>query len=272
MGLIRDWLSGRAALLRWLDFEDYARQVFGNDHPAWYREPMRYVAGLADANKVLGSQVVSFDFGAVLGTYAAHAQGEQGASRLAAVLGAAEVNAFCNDAIAALCHQHSGRADVVLKLPSPAQLLVNLGESATDIDFDMLDDMATALADLLRGFAGQPIAGLLLEFADIGADLAEECEACEVLQSVAGHYDWVFALTVADDEVAEQLGELSADLILSADCGLADAGDGAVTGGRLDAEFWQNGLCEVIGRACLYGRVPPNADPKIIVERVASLP
>ncbi len=271
-GLIKNWLHGDASTLRWLAFEDYARKVFGNDHESWYREPMRYAAGLADANKVLGSQVVAFDFGAVFAAYAELAADEEGSEKVSAIVGDEGFKTFCNDAIAAMSHQLSAKVDVVLALPSPSALLIALSEDSANIDFDMLDDTATLLADLLRGFAELPIAGVVLGFTNSKVDLGEESEACEVLQGVAGHYDWVFALSLKSRELAEGLDGLTADIRLIATLDASQlGGQDMPTGGGLTSAFWDGSAVPSIERACLYGDVPENLDPKLIVERVANL-
>ncbi|RLA44787.1 MAG: hypothetical protein DRR06_08785 [Gammaproteobacteria bacterium] len=270
-GLVKSWLAGDLPKLRWLAFEDYARKVFGNEHEGWYREPMRYSAGLADANKVLGSQVVAFDFGAVFTAYAELASSEEGSERVSAILADDAFASFCNDAIAAMSHQLSAKVDVVLALPSPSALLISLGEDRANIDFDMLDDTATLLADLLRGFAELQIAGLVLGFVDNDVEMGDESEACEVLQGVAGHYDWVFALSLENAGLAESLGDLSADIRLIARLDASNLADqNTPTGGGLNSDFWNGGALPSSERVCLYGDVPADIDPKLIVERVAS--
>ncbi|MBV1931798.1 MAG: hypothetical protein KUG71_08775 [Porticoccaceae bacterium] len=276
--LIKSWLAGDIPKLRWLAFEDYARKVFGNDHEGWYREPMRYAAGLADANKVLDSQVVSFDFAAVFTAYADLAADCEGSERVSAVLGDEGFRGFCKDAVGAMAHQLSAKVDVVLRLPSPSALLNFLGEDSGNIDFDMLDDTATLLADLLRGFAELSIAGVVLVFSlgdrdSDDVDLGDESEACEVLQGVAGHYDWVFALALETMDQAEVLSDLSVDLQLISALSIAElAGQDAATGGGLGETFWQGGGLPAVNGVCVYGEIPADLDPKVVVERVALLP
>jgi len=271
-GLVKTWLAGESQLLRWLAFEDYARKVFANNHPAWHSEPMRYAAGLADANKVLGSQVVTFDFGAVFATHAGLAADSEGVERITALLNDAALSAFCADAVAAMAHQLSAGVDVVLQLPSPSALLVMLGEDIDNIDFDLLDDAVTVLADLLREFAQLPVAGLVLAFSDNGVDPGDEGEACEVLQGLAAHYDWVFALRLESDDPTKAHYELAADIRLIPTLEAARLGEREnLTGGGLNSAFWSGDAISPISRACLYGDVPADLDPRLIIERVASL-
>lgn len=267
-GRVRAWRDGGGAL-RWLCFHDYARRVFGNDHPDWFREPMRQVAGLADANRVLHSQVVEFDLGALWtanGALAAHAQG---AARLAAVLEAPAVAGFCATAIAALAHQQAGRADLWLRLPSPAGALLALGEPAAGIDFDMLDDTAALIADLLRSQAAAGIDGVVMELAVTAVAAADECDAAAAIRGSVAHYDWLFALCASDAAQASDWAGLGPDLWLPATADVAlPSGAPACTG--LDRAFWQGGPPPA--GSALYGLVPADLDPALIARRVGSLP
>jgi len=246
-GLVKTWLAGESQLLRWLAFEDYAREVFANNHPAWHSEPMRYAAGLADANKVLGSQVVTFDFQAVFATHAGLAADSEGVERITALLNDAALSAFCADAVAAMAHQLSAGVDVVLQLPSPSALLVMLGEDIDNIDFDLLDDAVTVLADLLREFAQLPVAGLVLAFSDNGVDPGSD-------DPTKAHYELAADIRLIPTLEAARLGERE-----------------NLTGGGLNSAFWSGDAISPISRACLYGDVPADLDPRLIIERVASL-
>tara|TARA_R110001592_G_scaffold363371_1_gene685438 strand:+ start:38771 stop:39610 length:840 start_codon:yes stop_codon:yes gene_type:complete len=271
-GLVKAWLEGNSRQLVWLAFEDYARTVFGNNHAAWYTEPMRHVAGLVDANKVLGSQVVGFDFGAVFAAHAGLAADSEGAQRISALLDDASVSTFCAKAIAAMTHQVDATCDVVLQLPSPSRLLLILGEDPSNINFDMLDDAASALAELLRDYAGAPVAGLVLAFIDNGIDPGDEAEACEVLQGVAAHYDWFFSLRMETTDLAEGLADLTARLHLFPTIEAEKPDDaGTRIGGGLNRHFWVDGVLPASSGCCLYGDVPIDLAPKLIAERAASL-
>lgn len=268
-GRVRAWLDGGAAL-RWLSFHDYARRVFGGEHPDWFREPMRQVAGLADANKVLRSQVVEFDLGALWAAHAVLAADAEGAARLAAVLKSPVVAGFCDTAIAALVHQQAGRADVWLSLPSPGGVLVALGAPAAAIDFDMLDDAAGLIADFLRTKAAAGIDGVVMALAATGIAAADEIDAAEPIRSSAAHYDWLFALRIANSAQAEAWAEVGPDLWLPADAGVAlpSAAPACVS---LERAFWQGGPPPDAGVA-VHGTVPADLDPALIAQRVGLLP
>jgi len=128
------------------------------------------------------------------------------------------------------------------------------------------------LTELLRGFAELPIAGLIIAFTDNTVDLGDEGEACEVLQGLAGHYDWFFALRLESAELSEGLEDLEADIRLlpTTDADMLADQNGSV-GGGLNSAFWKGCALPAAERVCLYGDVPVDVDPKVIVERVAAL-
>lgn len=268
-GRVRAWRDGGGAL-RWLSFHDYARRVFGANHPDWFREPMRQVAGLADANKVLRSQVVEFDLGALWAAHAALAADGEGVARLAAVLESPAVASFCDTAIAALVHQQAGRADVWLALPSPAGALIALGEPAVAIDFDMLDDAAGLIADFLRTKAAAGIDGVVMVLAATGISAADEIDAAESIRGSAAHYDWLFALRAHSSAQAGDWAGIDPDLWLPADAQVELPPD-APACSSLDRAFWQGGPPPSAG-AAVYGTVPADLDPALIAQRVGSLP
>jgi len=128
------------------------------------------------------------------------------------------------------------------------------------------------LTELLRGFAELPIAGLIIAFTDNTVDLGDEGEACEVLQGLAGHYDWFFALRLESTELSEGLEDLEADIRLLPTTDAEHLTDqNGPTGGGLNSTFWKGSAVPSAKRICLYGDVPVDVDPKVIVERVATL-
>ncbi|MGK2914799.1 MAG: hypothetical protein ACSLE5_10180 [Porticoccaceae bacterium] len=272
-GRVRAWLGG-GGQLRWLAFDDYARQVFARDNPGWFREPLRHVNGLADANKVLGSEVIEFNLGALCAVRRDLAIAATGSGRVNAVLGDAGVRAFCAEALAALVHGQAARADIMLALPSPASLLVALGEDAGTIDFDMLDDVATLLVGVMREHADAGLDGLVLTFTDTGVDAADELEASEAIKNAAAHYGWVFAARAASVELALNYQSVAPDLWLVPGQPVPRQLEGlAGFCSGLDVGFWRDGELATTGAgACLYGEVPADLDPKIIVQRISALP
>lgn len=267
-GRVRAWLGG-GENLRWLAFGGYARRVFGGASPAWFSEPARHVKGLAEANKVLGSAVIEFDLGALWAAHPELARGESGAGRVCTLSDDAGLRAFCRDALGALVHGQRAKTDIFLALPSPATLLSALGEDPGAMDFDMLDDVATLLVGAMREHADAGVDGLVLTVADIDVDQGDELEACAAIRSAAAHYGWVFAVRAASAALAGNYRALRPELWLVAGA----AGDLQPVGTGLDSDFWRDGaLANGAARACLYGEVPAELDPRTIVQRIGALP
>lgn len=59
-------------------------------------------------------------------------------------------------------------------------------------------------------------------------------------------------------------------MLLALDAAELNDQDGP-TGGGLNSAFWNDGVLPTNDRVCLYGDVSADLDPKVIVERVASL-
>jgi hypothetical protein len=159
---------------------------------------------------------------------------------------------------------------VWLSLPSPGGALVALGAPAAAIDFDMLDDAAGLIADFLRTKAAAGIDGVVMALAATGIAAADEIDAAEPIRSSAAHYDWLFALRIANAAQAEAWAEVGPDLWLPADAGVAlpSAAPACVS---LERAFWQGGPPPDAGVA-VHGTVPADLDPALIAQRVGLLP
>lgn len=265
-GVLRAWLAQGGAL-RWLTFDDYARRLFGGSGADWYREPMRQVAGLCDANRVLGSQILEFDLGAL---WIARADAAAGAmQRLAGVLASVELRHFCDQVVAALIDRQAGRADILLALPSPPAILQALG-AGSDLDFDQLDDAAARMLDFLRPLAGSGVAGLVMSPPPPGTGAADAVEAQAPLQSAAAHYGWVFAQRIADSGLGRDWSGPAPDLWLP-ETAEVRCPETAPACTALPAGFWRAGL-PAPAAAGVYGRVPADLDPALIAQRAAALP
>ena len=265
-GVLRAWLAQGGAL-RWLTFDDYARRLFGGSGADWYREPMRQVTGLCDANRVLGSQILEFDLGAL---WAARADaGASPVERLAGVLASAQLRHFCDQVIAALIDRQASRADVLLALPSPPVILQALG-AGSDLDFDQLDDAVAQMLDFLRPLAGSGVAGLVMSPPAPGVDAGDAVEALGPLQSAAGHYGWVYAQRIADSALVRDWNGPAPDLWLP-ETDAVHCPETAPACTALPAAFWRAAGPAPAGVG-IYGRVPADLDPALIARRAAELP
>lgn len=264
-GIVKSWLEQGDKPVRWIEFDDYARRVFANDTPDWHRDASKYAAGLMQAQGVVGSACLSLD---LLGPFLVrHAQAAS-ADELVSALGDADALQFVLQALGALLHRYDKRLDVWLKLPVPFDLLC-AGDAQATVDFDSLDDVATAMAALVRRLADRPLAGILLEKAQ-GTTLSDdEIDAYEPLLSAARHYGWLTALAMpAASAVRPDTRSLDLDLLLLPRMSVAAlAGDRARPrlGGGLDDAFWNGATLTDPGAALLYGAIPAEATPEAVI-------
>ena len=233
---LKTWLAQRDSSLCWIEFEAYARRVFANDPPDWYRDPVRYAATLIQAQGVIPTQCLSVD---VTAPFIA-ARDALGVSNLVELLGAPAPLEFISVALNALIHRFADRLDLVLKFTAPWDLLDG---AKSAVGFDALDDVATALTACMRRFADRPLAGLLLESARTTTLSTDELDAYEPLISAARHYGWFTALALpADTSGAVDTVALDLDVLLWPQRsleGLAGGRADPAIGGGLTAAVWQ---------------------------------
>ncbi len=271
--MLRDWIDGRRRRVVWVDYDDYAARVFANSPPDWLAQATRYANTMSQARKAVHTDVLSIDCtGPCLA--ACGTEGEPADRALAALRNAA-ARAFVTEVIDALAHKHAADTDLVLRLQAPCDLLARCDVVGAP-SFDELDDLGTALADLVRGWSDKPIAGLLLVRA-AGAPLsADEKDAYEPLFAAAHHYGWLTAFDVEAPLAADIAGENITDLVLAQSLPLAALpglnAERRRFGGGLDAPYW---LAPATGALpadqLLYGRVPADAEPERVLERSALL-
>ncbi len=277
-GVLKDWRSGGRDRLLWVEYDEYARRVFAGSPPHWWRDAVGYSGTLAQAHRVVPSDVITVDalspcLVAWRDDPSAFA-GQSPAERAQALLAGAAARAFVAEALDALAHRFAGRADLVLRLLAPADLLRACGAPAgEDPGFDAMDDTAVALANHLRAFADRPVAGLLLESAAPVALSPDEREACDPLLGAAGHYGWTTALALpACTAAADGTGE-GFDLALLPEVGAGDLGQDRRRGGALPASTWRerDAVPAPLPRGLRYGRIDPDAEPELVVERMRGL-
>jgi hypothetical protein len=263
---LRAWLAGDPYELVWVEFEDYARRVFARAGDDWYVDPTRYARALIQAQSALASDCLSVD---LLAPYVADVAVDK--SALLRVLDDARSMAFVDQALDALLHRFAGKLDVILLLRTPFDLL----GGGADIGFDDLDDLAVALAGLIRRYADRPVSGLLLERHGDGMLSADEADAYEPLIGTARHYQWLTALSLAavTDGVTAPSG-LDLDLLLLPATPLAqipEPGPLRCAGG-LDDAFWRGRSTAALDAGMLaYGRIPAAAEPETVLSVLRTL-
>lgn len=265
---LRAWLAGDPHALVWVEFEDYARRVFARTGNDWYADATRYAGALSQAQGVLASDCLSVD---LLAPYVAGIAADK--SELLRALDDPRRAAFVDQALDALLHRFAGKLDVFLLLRTPSDLL----GGGADLGFDDLDDVAVALAGLIRRFADRPVTGLLLETHGAGVLSTDEVDACEPLIGAARHYQWLTALSFAEiTEGAVAPTDLDLDLLLlpaTPLAGLPRMNEALRCAGGLDDAFWnaQSAVPRLAAGALVYGRIPAMAEPETVLSVLRAL-
>lgn len=270
---LRAWMNGESERLVWIEFDDYAHGVFASATHDWLSVANTFVSGVSQAQGVVATQVLSID---ILAPYLAALErdGENPAEAVQAMLQRDEPRRFIEEVIDALAHRFAERLDLVLKLPSPAALLRQAGMTQ-EPSFDDLDDVGIGLSNLLREFSTKLVAGILVTCPEPLS--GDESEALESVVSAARHYEWRVALGLDGvNAIPDELPEVDADLVLLPAAAIADVAGAAdatpAIGGGLGAEYWRPGAeTPATGvRVLLYGVIPADTQPELVVERVAA--
>jgi len=259
------WLDGGGGELRWVEFDAYAHRVFGGDSPDWYRDAPRHAGAFLQAQGVIRSQCLSLDL-----TGPCRERCTEDAATVQECLADADGLAFLDQFLGAVVHRHGGQIDLVLELAVPADLLA-AGEAA---DFDQQDDVATALAALVRRYADRPVAALLLRKTCGGVPTADECDAWEPLLGAARHYGWRTALALPVlGATPAAAPALDLDVLLLpavAASSLPPAVGTLRVGGGLDVRCWSGAGPDARG-GLLYGSIPADASPETVNTVVRAL-
>ena len=260
---LRSWKDGKAAGLLWVDYDDYARGVFAGSPADWWQNSTTFAATLSQAYKVLPSAVIAVD---VVTPFVEAAKG-QGVS-VNDLFATPAPAAFVSTILDAIADRLGRSADIVLRLPSPFTLMVTLGAAADEQpDPDDLDDAGMALTDLMRALSTKPVAGVQLVFAHVSE---AEVDACDSIVGTARHYGWFVAAAAPGAADAGPLVDLKADLLLLPDAPVSTLAASSKMGGGLSDGFWR-GAGPAPKLAVRYGRVPPDAPPEGVIERMRGL-
>lgn len=266
---LKAFIDGRRERLRWIDFTAYAHKVFAAGSDRWLVDPRVYTGGLGQAQGVIGTEVLSID---VLAPYLAVlvADAQSPGDAVQAMFAQAAPSAFVRDVLDALVHSLGGKVDLVLKIPSPADVLRAAG-LVGEATFDDLDDTAIALAGVLRAHAERPLSGIVITASAALTD--DEAEALETVVSAARHYNWCVAISF-DNAAEAAAGDppIGADVALYPGCDFAALAGMQHVGGGLGPAFWAGEPAPAdLAHGLAYGIIPPDAQPETVVQRAASL-
>ncbi|MBI2800356.1 MAG: hypothetical protein HYX63_08715 [Gammaproteobacteria bacterium] len=274
-GVLRSWLDGRRADVLWLEYEAYARRVFANAPSDWSRVVSRYANTMVQARKALPTDVLTFDLAAA--GMAALGDSEVGVARVRAALSAPSGRAFIAEAVDAVAHKIGDSTDLVLKVATPLDLWMSAAPDASP-SFDELDEIATAITNLLRDLSDKPLAGVLLTRASAVALSLDESDAYAPILNAARHYRWITCMSLHPGVIGTPTAHpVDVDILLGPDIPLSTIGNLPSTtariGGGLDAAFWSSNESsfEHAAGELRYGIVPDDLEPEQVLARMAVL-
>ncbi len=251
---VLEWLSGARPRLLWVDFDRYARRVFAGSEADWHSSAAQQASIIAQAHRVVPSEVVA------LGIWEPFLRASAPDADAAQALEGGAGHSFLDELVDAVAHHLGARADLVLRLPAPEDIVRGARRRPHAIDFDVLDDAMLAVTALLRSLSGKPIAGLVVDAA--GRELhVDELEALDSVAAAARHYDWFVAVARPAAAPVPPWCAVRLD---------AEHAPGAGQGGGLGRAFWLNAEPPPpIG--LLYGEVPDELSPEDVVRAAARL-
>lgn len=251
---VQEWLSGDRPRLLWVDFDRYARRVFAGSESDWHRSAAQQAATLAQAHRVVPSEVVA------LGLWEPFLRASAPDADATQALEGGVGHSFLAELVDAAAHRLGASADLVLRLPAPEDVVLSARRLPGALGFDVLDDAMLAVTAMLRSLSGKPIAGLVVDAA--GRELhADELEALESVAGAARHYGWFVAVASPAAAPPAPWCDVRLD---------AERAPGAGQGGGLGRAFWLNAAPPPpIG--LLYGEVPDEVSPEEVVRAIARL-
>lgn len=275
--VIADWKDNARDRVLWIDFERYAWRVFAGSAEDWYHNSVRFAGTLNQALRVIRSDVVAIDllapFIAACNSNASDEVSQP--SRLIDFLSQRpEPLAFVSDVADALKYSIGGRADLVLKLCSPRDLLLAVGASdEIASDFAVLDDLSTALVGLVRRLSNKAFTCLQLSSRAPAGLSADEQEAYAPILKTAEYYGWATCISYENCSTGA-LSLCEFDFALFPEITveeLAARGDKRC-GGGLTPRFWRSpGELLATDAQLLHGTIPEDAHPETVSEKIKAL-
>jgi len=271
MSALNDWVSGSRDRLTWLDCDRYVWSVFAGAPERWHDDPGTMIGAMAQAQKLLQSDVLAVD---LLGPFSRHLLPDSRADTICAALGEEQSRRDLIATVDALLHSLGAQVDVVLDCPSPRKLL---GEGS-DAGFDALDDVATALLEVVRAVADRSLHGLQISCDTKGGPDLDELDSWSSLTAAAQHYHWPIVIRLDGVTDADQLDDTwPGHLLLLANLEAEAVPDDRRLGAGLPAAAWTDSpeavrIAEAAGRRGFrFGEIPRDAAPEVVLERINAL-
>ncbi len=276
LGTLRFRERARPAL--WLSALAYARRVLlGDDEIPWSRSA-EFLNFYQQAHGLLRPSVAQFEIGAFydawLAANPAALRSMAGKRRigfaLKELLAVAEPRALLCELLRALRSAY-GSTPLAITIPSPgswvasAHALAN-GVKAVGVSEEDAESASIYVADFLRALAESSLDGLLLEEDyQCGATSAESLSAYQPVINVARHYRWCLGLLSLGGARASAALESLDFYITDTDC------EGDAAGRVIPDSFWTGEPPPVVRRGFYYLKIPKDALPETVLERLAQL-
>jgi len=268
MNVLDDWVHAGRDRLTWLDTDRYVRSVFAGACEHWYDDPGTMVAATAQAQQLLHSDVLGVD---LAGPFSGRLVLGSGAAMVTAVLESEEPRRDLLTTVDAMLHRFGDTVAIVLECPSPRRLL---GEG--DTGFDALDDVATALLEVIRTVADRGVHGLQITCDTPGGPDEDELDSWSSLLAAARHYRWVTAIRLNGVTEPKQLDvTVPGDLLLFPHLEAEMVPDDRRHGGGLPGSAWTDvgdpAAIAAAKRQFRFGEIPPDAAPETVLARITTL-
>ena len=274
---IRDFLDGKRERLLWLEYDAYARRVFANDAADWLTQSTRFANTMRQALKAVRTEVVTVDIAlAGIAAWPERRPADTLASAQAALTGAVP-RRYTAECVDALQHALGAEVDLLLRFPSPRDLLAQAG-STEEPDFDALDDLSATVVSTLREFSSKSITGIVMTRAAAAPLSSDESDAYAPIFSAARHYGWVTAAAFHETLFATDAPSLDGvDILLAAELPLARVralrGATRGIGGGLTRNWWLDATASITSAAgdLLFGFIPEDVSPETVLSKCAGL-
>lgn len=262
--VIRQPPTGRARAVI-VDFHDYAQTVFLKSRPVPWGEAMAYSNFLGQAQGVLKSDALLLPLNRFYDDLLAGspdlrtAMGAKSRTgyALRTLLGDADASSRAVEFVTTFVKTQ--RSPVLLQLPSPFRWLASthaLAGGEAELDGDNAENASMYVANLLRGFAALPLAGILLDDrmpAGTARGLAAEFDAYSPVANVTEHYGWTLAMR--------------------RDGGITMSGSNVV-GEPIPADYWSgdpSASPALPPGDFLIGEIPADSVPETVMSRIAGM-
>jgi hypothetical protein len=276
----------------WLNFIDYAKRLFAEGKQDLWQDPALLISVYSQAQGLLQSDVIHFPVNQVydswLEAYSTEIEkwmGKRPTFVLKKILALEEPRNILLEVLSGFTELNRDAKPFALSLGSPQQWLqwissmVRPGEESS-ISSDDVDGAAMYLADYLRNFSTAGISSIVLEeVANPPFDMAEALELYQPILNLAGHYQWSVGFSFPGEAPKCTVFNDKIDFTLFRESNMSSLlpywQEEAAVGGGLNQAFWTHkgaGDRSVLPvQGLLFGTIPENAEPEIVLERLKEL-